>query len=150
MLEETICFSAPAQHEAGREEVLRRFWQLLEEHDIFVTKEAFASDGMGEEDSFTLTCHLQAPTIYDVSVRLAKAGWMYSDATENRAAPCLTGPAGERVRISREETCAKMMYTLGTASGWATRVRRMMAARDTLTQTNAAPARLDVYQNTGS
>lgn len=123
-----IDLSAAAQQDMHQEAAMQQFREFLAEFDICVTNEAFEDGGIGDVANFRLACHLQAPTIYDVAVRVAKAGWTYTDATEDRAAPCLTGPDGEQVRITRGPDCARMIYMPANADVWARLVRQRKSA----------------------
>lgn len=111
MTKNQICLPATSGQDARQEDIVQRFRRLLAQFDIHVSGETIAGNGMDGNRPTHITCTLQAPTIYDVSVRLAKGGWLYADETGNRAAPCLTGPMGDKVRIIQEKHRATMTYT---------------------------------------
>lgn len=121
-----IYMPALLQQDVCQEAAMRRFRAFLADFDICVTNEMFRDADMGDPDGFQVICHLQAPTIYDVAVRLAKAGWIYTDSTEDRAAPFLCGPDGESVRISRVSSYARLVYTPTKADDWAMLVRQRL------------------------
>ena len=114
--------------ETGRMYAMRAFGELLTNFDVVATDEAFGAGELGKAVNFQIISRLQAPTAYDVSVRLAKAGWSYTDTTENRTAPCLSSPLGEQVRILREEHWVKLVYIPANVQYWTESIQCVLDA----------------------
>lgn len=116
---EPIYLPAVVQRDACRETAGREFRKFLADHDIYATEDDFADADVDDAACYQITCRLQAPTIHDVAMRLAKCGWTYTDVTRDRVAPFLVGPAGEQVRITRNNLYAILVYTPAKADAWA-------------------------------